>query len=131
MCTRPAASPGAGRDGTPRESWQRLEGTGHMHTGRPLRILHLEDDRDDAELVDAELAAAGIACEIARVDTVGAFVKELEGGGVDVVLSDFSMPSFNGLAALTIARERWPDVPFLFISGTIGEERAIEALKLG
>ena len=102
-----------------------------MDTGRPLRILHLEDDRDDAELVDAELAAAGIACEIARVDTVGAFVKELEGGGVDVVLSDFSMPSFNGLAALTIARERWPDVPFLFISGTIGEERAIEALKLG
>jgi PAS domain S-box-containing protein len=102
-----------------------------MDTARPLRILHLEDDRDDAELVGAELTAAGIVCEIARVDNVAAFVRELEGGRVDVVLSDFSMPSFNGLAALTLARERWPDVPFLFISGTIGEERAIEALKLG
>jgi PAS domain S-box-containing protein len=102
-----------------------------METGRPLRILHLEDDRDDAELVGAELAAAGIVCDISRVDNVAAFVQELSAGHVDLVLSDFSMPSFNGLAALTLARERWPDVPFLFISGTIGEERAIEALKLG
>src|SRR5687767_13693577 len=103
---------------------------GGVVTAAALRILHLEDDGSDAALVAAELERASIACEIVRVDNLSDFARELSRGTVHMVLSDFSMPSLNGLAALTLAREPSPDVPFLFISGTIGEERAIEALKL-
>jgi PAS domain S-box-containing protein len=98
---------------------------------RALRVLHLEDDGHDAELVRAQLAGEGILCDVVRVDTVAGFAENLDPERLDIVLSDYSMPSFNGVAALSMARQRCPDVPFLFVSGTIGEERAIEALKLG
>jgi len=96
-----------------------------------LRILHLEDDGRDAELVQGVLEAGGVACEVARVDTREAFVAALERDAFDVILADFSLPSFDGLSALNIAREKRPELPFIFVSGTLGEEIAIDAVKIG
>jgi PAS domain S-box-containing protein len=96
-----------------------------------LRILHLEDNENDALLIEAALERADFACCIERVETRQDFVAALERGGYDLILSDFSLPTFNGLAALELARLRRPDVPFLFVSGTIGEDTAIDALKSG
>jgi PAS domain S-box-containing protein len=96
-----------------------------------LRILHLEDNENDALLISSTLERWGFTCEIERVETRDSFVAALERGGFDLILSDFSLPTFNGLAALELARQMQPDLPFLFVSGTIGEEVAIEALKRG
>jgi two-component system sensor histidine kinase UhpB len=97
----------------------------------PLHILHLEDDPNDAVLVQATLEAEGIACATTRVQNREDFVAALERGGIDLVLSDFSVPAFDGLSALAVARARWPDLPVILVSGTLGEERAIDALKNG
>jgi PAS domain S-box-containing protein len=97
----------------------------------PLRILYLEDDAADAELVRDTLATEGIACEVTRVDTEPAFLAGLQEGGYDLILADYSLPSFDGMSALRIARKERSNVPFIFVSGTLGEEVAIEALKIG
>ena len=97
----------------------------------PIRIVHLEDDPLHAELLAALLQADGLNCEIRVVDTERDFRLALASPKVDLVISDYSIPSFNGLAALQICRASRSDVPFIFVSGTIGEERAIEALKQG
>jgi PAS domain S-box-containing protein len=97
----------------------------------PLRVLQLEDDPRDAELVQEKLAADGIACEITRVETEAGFIASLERDGFDLILADYSLPSFDGLSALSIAQQNWPDVPFIFVARTLGEEVAIEALKIG
>ncbi len=73
----------------------------------------------------------GIACATTRVQNREDFVAALEQGGIDLILSDFSLPAFDGLSALEIARARWPDLPVILVSGTLGEERAIDALKSG
>jgi two-component system, cell cycle sensor histidine kinase and response regulator CckA len=96
-----------------------------------VRVLHLEDKPEDGELVSSILAEAGLECETHRVETKAEFLAALESGSYDLVLSDFSLPSYDGLGALDALRERQPDTPFIFISGTIGEERAIESLKKG
>jgi DNA-binding response OmpR family regulator len=96
-----------------------------------LRILYLEDDPGDAELVQATLAADGIESEIIRVETEGDFIAALKQGGFDLVLADYTLPSFDGLSALEIVQRDWPEVPLIFVSGTLGEELAIEALKRG
>ncbi len=96
-----------------------------------LRILHLEDSRADAELVHETLAAEGITCDITVVETRDDFVAALERGGFDLILADHNLPSFNGTAALALAREKCPDVPFISLSGSLGEELAIETLKSG
>ena len=96
-----------------------------------LRILHVEDDEDDAFLITQTMEARGLRCEIERVETREAFQAALERGEFDLILSDFSLPKFNGLAALELAREMRPEIPFIFVSGTIGEEVAINALKSG
>lgn len=98
---------------------------------RILRIVYLEDDPLDTELVQAKLAEGGISCEITRVETREQFVGALGDGSFDLMLSDHSLPSFDGLSALKLAKEMCPQVPFILISGAIGEERAIEALKSG
>jgi len=98
---------------------------------RRLRILHLEDDPADAELVQATLVREGIDCDVQVVDRRDDFVAFLEGGGFDMVLADFSLPAFDGMSALAIVRERDPDLPFVFVSGKLGEESAIESLKNG
>ena len=96
------------------------------------RILHLEDSVADAELVVERLRRDGFAPEIERVETRRAFTAALTGGAAfDLVLADFSLPNFDGIAALTIARELAPDVPFIFVSGMLGEETAIEAVRAG
>jgi signal transduction histidine kinase len=97
----------------------------------PLRVLHLEDDQYDAELVRLILEQAGIACAIARARSGSDFAAAIESGGLDLILADFSVPGFNGLAALAMARNTCPDVPFILVSGTVGEEKAIELLKNG
>ena len=97
----------------------------------PIHILHLEDDPQDAALVQSTLEAGGISCAITCVENRDAFVAALEHGGVDLILSDFSLPGFDGLSALEIAHAKWPAIPSIFVSGTLGEERAIDALKSG
>src|ERR1700736_2974728 len=97
----------------------------------PLRILSLEDDPKDAELVQETLASDGITCRLTRVETEADFIASLERGDFDLILADYTLPSFDGLSALKIARQDWPQVPFIFVSGTLGEEVAIEALKVG
>jgi CheY-like chemotaxis protein len=102
-----------------------------VSTIHPLRILSLEDDPNDAELIQEQLRSEHIACELSRVDTQAAFVAALEQGGIDLILADYTLPSFDGLSAVKLAMQLRPDVPFIFVSGTLGEEVAIEALKLG
>jgi signal transduction histidine kinase len=97
----------------------------------PLHILHLEDDPNDAALVQSTLEAGGIPCAITCVQNRPDFVAALEQGGVDLILSDFTLPAFDGLSAVEIARAKWPAIPLIFVSGTLGEERAIDALKHG
>ena len=97
----------------------------------PLRILHLEDDPHDAELVNETLASEGITSEVTRVETEADFVAALRRVAFDLIVADYTLPSFDGLSALKIAQQDWPQVPFIFVSGTLGEEVAIEALKFG
>jgi signal transduction histidine kinase/FixJ family two-component response regulator len=96
-----------------------------------LQILLLEDDSGDAELVQELLEAEGFVCEITRVQTRAEFVTALEHDKIDLILADYKLPSFDGVAALKLASSTRSHVPFIFVSGTIGEELAIEALKMG
>ncbi len=98
--------------------------------GRAIRILHLEDDPLDAALVEDAVRREGIEARIARVDDRAGFLDALA-RGVDIILSDYNLPTYDGLSALAEARQRAPDAPFVFISGTLGEERAVETLKAG
>lgn len=96
-----------------------------------IRILHLEDDLSDAELISSMLNAEGIVSEIVRVETEKEFTKALDRGGFDIIIADYSLPSYDGMSALESAREKRPDIPFIFVSGAIGEELAISALTKG
>jgi len=96
-----------------------------------LRILNLEDNESDAELNEAMLSARWPECHLARVDNRDDYLTALEESDLDLILSDYTMPGFDGRQALALARGKRPDVPFLFVSGTIGEDTAIEALKNG
>ncbi len=100
-------------------------------TETPLRILHVEDDSTDAELFREMLDVAGIHCSIACVRTRDAFQASLNAGAFDLIVSDFTLPRFDGLSALQLARRQWPDKPFIFVSGTMGEEAAVESLRQG
>ena len=97
----------------------------------PIRILYLEDDPKDAELVQATLEAEGLACEVTRVEHESDFLASLKRGGFELIFADYTLPSYDGVSALKIAKEISPEVPFIFVTGTLGEEVAIEALKLG
>ncbi|HTH44742.1 MAG TPA: EAL domain-containing protein [Oxalicibacterium sp.] len=96
-----------------------------------LKILLVEDTQTDAELTLRELTRSGIRHKGLRVETEQELRTELSNFGPDIVLSDFSMPHFDGLSALKVVREVKPDTPFIFVSGRIGEELAIESLKMG
>lgn len=97
----------------------------------PLRILHLEDNPYDSEIVTMLMADEDIPCEIRRVETRKDFEAALEKGNFNLIISDFSLPAFDGLKALALTRGRMADMPFILFSGTIGEETAIECLKRG
>jgi len=98
---------------------------------RRLRILHLEDEPDFAELVSTMLAEDKVDADITRVGDKPGFVEAVQKDKFDLILSDFHLPSFTGLDALAIARKQCPETPFILISGTIGEAAAIEGLKAG
>jgi PAS domain S-box-containing protein len=96
-----------------------------------LRVLVLEDNQLDAELAILTLDQAGYACQWECVDTREAFLQCLAQQDYDLVISDYNLPAFDGLSAVQLLRERDPDLPFILVSGTLGEETAIESLKAG
>lgn len=96
-----------------------------------LQILHLEDNLVDCELMQIAVKSSGLACQFTRVDTREEFIGSLKRGKFDVILADFSLPGYDGTAALEHARELQPDTPFILVSGAIGEERAVEILREG
>ncbi len=98
---------------------------------KKLRILHLEDAPEDIELIQETLSADGLACEMFCASTRDAFVEALAQVPIDLVLSDFALPGFDGLSALRLSLEKLPGVPFILLSGTLGEEAAIESLRAG
>jgi PAS domain S-box-containing protein len=97
----------------------------------PLRILILEDVPMDAELVEYELERARIRFEARRVDTRESFLHELAAFRPDVILSDFTLPRFDGMSALSLARDHAPAVPFLIVTGSVNEETAVGCMKAG
>ncbi|GJD79363.1 response regulator [Methylobacterium gregans] len=102
-----------------------------MDVAAPLRILHLEDSDLDAELIEAELDRLGPAVRIVRVMSREAFAAEAVPGRHDLILADYVLPTFDGISALGLASGQCPDIPFVFCSGTLGEDVAVEALKNG
>jgi len=96
----------------------------------PLRVLILEDNPSDAELTVRELSRAGFITDWKRVETEGDFLAALD-TPLDLILADYSLPQFDGLRALALLLERKLDIPFIIVSGTIGEELAVEAIKKG
>ncbi len=96
-----------------------------------LSILLLEDSPLDAELVIERLRSDNVACRVRRVENRIAFEAALVEDDIDLVLSDFSLPGFDGLSALAIARQMRPSLPFIFVTGALGEERAVDTVRLG
>jgi signal transduction histidine kinase len=102
-----------------------------MDADETIRILHLEDSDLDAELIEAELDGVGHPVTIVRVMDRDAFAAEALPGRHDLILADYVLPTFDGISALSVARGQCPDIPFVFCSGTLGEDVAVEALKTG
>jgi PAS domain S-box-containing protein len=96
-----------------------------------LRVLMLEDVAADAELSEHELKKAGFQIITERVETKDAFIAALDEFKPDIVLGDYNLPTWDGISALAVMREKHPELPFIFVSGTIGEELAIDAMKAG
>jgi len=100
-----------------------------MH--RQIKVLLVEDAAEDAEMLLREIRVKGLDVVSRRVDTSADYEEALATFSPDLILSDYTLPGFDGTDALQIAKSRSPDTPFIFVSGTIGEERAIQALKQG
>src|SRR6266540_6227616 len=96
-----------------------------------LRILLLEDNATDADLIDRTLRRGGLAFGMKCVENKHDYVQQLRESPPDLILSDFSLPDFDGYTALAIAQQQCPGTPFIFVTGTMGEEVAIETLKNG
>jgi len=99
--------------------------------GPSKRILILEDEAWDAELAQRLLAGAGLNLEALVVDTKAAFIEQLAAFRPNIILSDYHLPGFSGEDALKIAQEHYPDIPFVFWSGVLGDEAAVELIKQG
>ncbi len=97
----------------------------------PLRLLQVEDTEDDAALVQRALTRAGFDVIARRVAGAEALRRELLDSEWDLIIADYTMPGFSGTRALAIVREQHPDLPFIFVSGTIGEDTAVAAMKTG
>lgn len=100
-------------------------------TNKECRILIVEDSSSDVELIEHELRRAKISFSSRRVETTEDFIKALHDFNPDIILSDYRLPTFNGSEALSIATQEAPDVPFILVTGALGEERAVEILKSG
>ncbi len=96
-----------------------------------LRVLHIEDSKEDSELIRQLLISDGFTCEMTRVETRSQVFDALQSDSFDLILADCKLPNFSGLHALEIAHALKPEIPFVFVSGTIGEETAIESLRNG
>jgi diguanylate cyclase (GGDEF)-like protein len=96
-----------------------------------LQLVVVEDSATDAELVARYLAKGGLDVDLHQVQTESEFIEALREKQPDLILSDFSLPQFSGLRALEVARVHAPEIPFIYVSGTIGEERAVDALRRG
>lgn len=96
-----------------------------------LQILHIEDNHDDAELIKSKLISGGISCSITCIENQTTFAEALKQNTFDLIISDYTLPFFDGLTALKMSHEQWPDIPFIFVSGTIGEESVIKSLTNG
>jgi CheY-like chemotaxis protein len=96
-----------------------------------FRVLMVEDNASDAELIVKELKRAGVRCDAHRVETAVDYRRELEEFRPHVILSDYSLPTFNGMEALEIAKRSHPEIPFILVSGTIGDENAVRVLQNG
>jgi two-component system, sensor histidine kinase and response regulator len=105
--------------------------SGDETMAEPLRILILEDNPIDADLVQFELREAGFTIDSKVVNTEKDFVRELQDYCPDIILSDYDLPQYNGALALAVARERCPDTPFILVTGAVTEDRAIEILTHG
>ena len=98
---------------------------------QPVKLVVVEDMPTEAEIAVRQLESGGFSCNWKRVDSEAALRRCLSESNPDLILSDFTLPGFDGISALEIVREVRPDIPFIFLSGTIGEERAIDALQRG
>jgi DNA-binding NtrC family response regulator len=98
--------------------------------GEPLRVLFVEDSADDAELEARQLRQAGFDVAPSRVCSAVDLEAAVDGPW-QVFIADYNMPNFTGLDALAICQQRRPEIPFILVSGTLGEDRAVEALKSG
>lgn len=98
---------------------------------KQLRIIHLDDDIFSASLIQALLADEGLACNIERVETEQEFAALLERGEFDLILAELALPGISGMTALAMTRERYPELPFIFVTDTMVEEFASESLKSG
>ena len=116
-------------DTTHNHSYMRPERGSDM--GKPLRLLVIEDSEDDALLLIRALREGGFEPAFERIETGSAMKKALQNGVWDVVISDYVMPAFSGLEALSILKDSALDIPFLIVSGQIGEDIAVEAMRLG
>src|SRR6185436_1079567 len=104
---------------------QRVSGALRAHLmGTPLRVLVIEDSEDDLALLLRELRRGGYDVMFERVDTAEALIAALEGKEWDVIMSDYSMPSFDAPSALRLVQDKGVDLPFIIVSGTVGEEAA-------
>jgi diguanylate cyclase (GGDEF)-like protein len=99
--------------------------------GPPLRVLIIEDSQDDADLLVRELRRGGFDLTFHRVDTRAAMMETLDARGWDIIIADYMMPNFTGLDALKLMQEKEFDLPFIILSGSIGEDTAVEAMKAG
>ncbi len=106
-----------------RKDWQNME--------TMIHILHLEDDPIDAELIHAKVEETNLTCRITLVQDRDEYVQALQQDIHEIILADFKLPGYDGMSALRLAKELRPDVPFIFVSGTMGEEAAIEGLTQG
>ena len=95
------------------------------------RILLVEDSENDAMILEWELKRGGLTTTLKRVDTLGALKEEIARGGYDLVISDYVLPSFTGIYALQLVRNKDETLPFILLSGKIGEETAVEAIRGG
>src|SRR5712692_3394609 len=100
-------------------------------SSKPLRVLIVEDSEDDAMLLVRELRHGGFEPTWERIETATAMIAALDREPWDLAIADFTMPSFGGTEALALLRARDPDLPFIFVSGTIGEDVAVDAMKAG